>query len=161
MSGVFDRLRDLVGGFAPASDAPDEDERLRVATAALMVRVIEADGKVTETERAELRRALTEATGLDDAELDALAEAGRAADHGATDLYEHTSLIRRAVDMEMRVRLVGMLYELAFADDELHEGEDATVERIASLLGVDPRDRVLARKAAADRRGTSPLPRAG
>ena len=161
MSGLLDRLRDLVGGFEDASDAPDEAERLRVSMAALMVRVIEADGKVTDAERAELRRALAEATGLDDAGIAALAEAGRAADHGATDLYEHTSLLRREVEMERRVHLVGMLYELAFADDALHEGEDATVERIASLLGVDPRDRVLARKAAADRRGASPIPGTG
>ena len=161
MSGLLDRLRDLVGSFEAEPDAPDETERLRIAMAALMVRVIEADGKVTQSERAGLRRALAEVTGLDEAGIERLAEAGRSADHGATDLYEHTSLIRRAVEMERRVHLVGLLYELAFADDSLHEGEDATLERIASLLGIDPRDRVLARKAAAESRGASPLPGTG
>ena len=159
MTPLFDRVRELLAGLAPEDEgAPDEAEARRVAVAALMFRVVDADGTVRESEATRLREVLAESYGLDAARADALAEAGRAADHGATDLYEHTSLLRRSLEMEERVRLIELLFELAYADDSLHEGEDATVKRIAELLGVDARERVLARRAVAERRGASVTP---
>ena len=158
---LFDRLREALDAIAPPEPTPtDAGEELRVAAAALMVRTVDADGRVLPEERAALERALAETYGLDAAGVGALIERGRAADHGATDLYQHTRVLRRRTDPEERAQLVGLLYEIAFADSELHEGEDATVTRIADLLGVDPRDRVLARKAAAERRGLPVLPTA-
>lgn len=159
---LFDRVREALAGLAPPEAEPtDEGERLRVAAAALMVRTVDADGRVLPEERAALERALAETYALDAAGVAALIERGQRADHGATDLYEHTSVLRRRTSPEERASLVGVLYELAFADDELHEGEDATVTRISDLLGVDARDRVLARKEAAERRGLPVLPTAG
>ena len=157
---LVERFRDLLASLEPASEAPDgsEAERLRVATAALMVRVVEADGVVRDSERARLRDLLRETHDLDGAGVEALVEAGRAADHGATDLYEHTSLLRRSMEMEERVRLVTLLFELAYADRTLHEGEDVTVKRIAELMGVDARERVLARREVAERIGASVTP---
>ena len=132
-----------------------------MAATALMVRTVDADGRVLPEERAALERALAETYRLDAAGVAALIERGARADGAATDLYAHTSALRRRTTPEERAALVGVLYELAFADDELHAGEDATVTRISDLLGVDPRDRVLARKEAADRRGLPVLPTAG
>ena len=159
---LLDRLRDALVSLAPPEAEPtDEGDRLRVAAAALMVRTVDADGRVLPEERAALERALAETYDLDPAGVAALIVRGEGADRGATDLYEHTSVLRRRTEPEERAALVGLLYELAFADDELHEGEDATVTRISDLLGVDGRDRVLARKEAADRRGLPVLPTAG
>ena len=155
---LLDRFRDLLASLEPEEDEADETERHRIAVSALMFRVVDADGTVRESERRRLRDLLAETYGRDAAGVEALAEAGRTADHGATDLYEHTSLLRRSLEMEERVRLIELLFELAYADQSLHEGEDATVKRIADLLGVDPRDRVLARRAVAERTGASITP---
>ena len=160
--GVLDRVRDfLLGLAAPDDEQPDEAERLRIARTALMFRVIDADGKVLDEESEALRDTLARTYGLDGDGVDELVRLGQRADHGATDLYEHTSLIRRVTDMEERERLVEVLFELAYADEELHEGEDATVKRISDLLGVDPRARVLARKNVADRHGLSAIAKGG
>ena len=158
---LFDRVRDALAALAPPEPQPtDEGAALRVAAAALMIRTIDADGRVLPEERAALERALGEAYGLDEGGVRDLIAKGQAADHGATDLYEHTRVLRRRTEPRERAELVGLLYELAFSDDELHEGEDATVTRISDLLGVEPRERVLARKAAAERRGLPVLPTA-
>ena len=157
MSGLLDRFRELLTGFE-TEDEPDERESRRIAVAALMYRVVDADGTIRESELARLNELLRETYGLDEAGASALLSAGRDADHGATDLYEHTSTLRRSLEMDERVRLVELLFELAYADESLHEGEDATVKRIAELLGVDARDRVLARREVAERHGASVLP---
>lgn len=158
---LFDRVREALSAIAPHEPQPtDEGTALRVAAAALMVRTVDADGRVLPEERAALERALAETYGLDESGVRDLIRRGEAADHGATDLYEHTRVLRRRTEHDERARLVGLLYELAFSDDELHEGEDATVTRISDLLGVEPRERVLARKEAAERRGLPILPTA-
>ena len=40
------------------------------------------------------------------------------------------------------------MWEIVFADGDLHELEDHTVWRIAELIGVDRRDRILERQKA-------------
>ena len=157
MAGLLDRFREFVAGVETHSE-PDEREQRRVAVSALMFRVIDADGTVRDSEEARLREILSETYGLDAEGVEALARAGREADHGATDLYEHTSLLRRSLEMDERVKLIELLFELAYADQSLHEGEDATVKRIAELMGVDARDRVLARREVAERNDASVLP---
>jgi uncharacterized tellurite resistance protein B-like protein len=48
-----------------------------------------------------------------------------------------TSLaLRRELPTEKRVELVGMLWELALCDDDLHPKEEERVQRIAEFVGV-------------------------
>ncbi len=43
------------------------------------------------------------------------------------------------------------MWDVVYADGELHELEDNTLWRVSELLGVDGRERVLARQQAARR----------
>jgi uncharacterized tellurite resistance protein B-like protein len=44
-----------------------------------------------------------------------------------------------------------MMWEIVYADGELHEMEDNTIWRIAELIGVESRDRVEAKRKAAQK----------
>jgi uncharacterized tellurite resistance protein B-like protein len=46
------------------------------------------------------------------------------------------------------VEFVGVMWDVVYADGELHELEDNIVWRVAELIGVDRRDRVAARQRA-------------
>ena len=94
------------------------------------------------------RQILSEAYGLSGEALDKLVTAGGEADEDAVDLYTFTSLLKRHLEPPQRVEFVGLMWEIAFADGELHELEDNTLWRIAELLGVDRRDRILERQKA-------------
>ena len=144
-------------GFTGAEPVENDAgfDPLVVARTALLVHIMDADGKTLPEERATLLRVLAEAYHLDEDGAARLIKAGERADHGATDLYQHTSLLRRSTSEQEREELVRLLFEIAYADQELHEGEDALVKRIADLLGVDPRARVLARREVASDRGAS------
>jgi len=139
-------LKDLPGGSAVAQNDRDDP---RVAVAALMIHLMDADGLRLDAEVGSLRQALTSLFGVDDGELESLVEAGEQADSEAVDLYAFTSVIMRHLDAEARSRLVGILWEVVYADGERHELEDNLVWRIAELIGVDSRDRVDMRRAAA------------
>lgn len=154
---MFEAFRDFlqtIGKDETARDAVGADD-LRVATAALLFHIIGADGIVTDDERAKMRALLAQEFGLDPAEADRIAEAGREADAGAVDLYQFTSVLKARMEAEHRVRFVEMLWEVTYADGEVHELEDNLIWRISDLLGVSTRDRMLMKREAADRSGFS------
>lgn len=147
---MFDRiiafLKDLPSGDSAAAQFGPEDPR--VAAAALMYHVMDADGVRQDAEWERMKELLSEAYGLTGTALDDLVVAGGEADDEAIDLYAFTSVLQRHLDAAQRVEFIGLMWEVAYADGELHELEDNTLWRVAELLGVDSRDRVLERQKA-------------
>jgi uncharacterized tellurite resistance protein B-like protein len=70
----------------------------------------------------------------------------------AVDLYHFTSVIMRSLDEAGRLRIVEMMWELVYADDNVSEFEDNVVWRAADLLGVSSRDRLELKRQVASRR---------
>jgi uncharacterized tellurite resistance protein B-like protein len=70
-------------------------------------------------------------------------------DREAVDFYHFTSVLKRALDDDGCQKIVEMLWDIAFADGVAGEFEENTIWRIAELLGVSTRDRVLARQRVA------------
>ncbi|UHS57713.1 TerB family tellurite resistance protein [Agrobacterium vaccinii] len=147
---MFDRIQsffqNLTQGGSQQDFAPDD---LRVAIAALCFQVMEADGTVSDVERKRLRELLQEHYQLSSGKLEALMDAGREAGREAVDYYRFTADIRRHLDEEKRIELIGILWDIVYADGERNEMEDHVIWRVADLLGVSVRDRVLQRQQAA------------
>lgn len=139
------------GGDRKKGDfAPDD---VRVAAAALMYHVIQADGVLRPVERERFERILREEHDLDAARLKSLMEAARQADSDAVDLYRFTSVMMGSMEHEQRVHFIEVLWELVYSDGERHELEDNVVWRIAELLAVERADRIAARQRVSARLG--------
>ena len=89
--------------------------------------------------------------GLSAGEAERVAEAGRAANDEAVDLYHFTSILKNRLDEAARIRFVEELWEVTFADGQVHELEDNVIWRVSDLLGVSTRDRMLRKRAVAGR----------
>ena len=151
---MLDRLRSLVRSLVEADDGPAlAPDSPRLAAAALMYHVIQADGELVEAERERFSDVLQEEFGLSGDSLTGLMAAAEAADEEAVDLYRFTSVLMQSYDAEKRVSFVEMLWEMVYADGRRHELEDNVVWRIAELLGVSGRDRVLMRQRVQERHG--------
>jgi uncharacterized tellurite resistance protein B-like protein len=139
-------LKDL-----PASGAQDRvrTDDPRVAAAALMYHVIDADGVRQDVEWDRLKKALSDAYHLTGKELDDLVKAGERAEQDAVDLYAFTSVLNRHLDDQGRIAFIRLMWDIVYADGEVHELEDNILWRIAELIGVDRRDRILTRQDAA------------
>jgi len=131
-------FRTLKADDEPAFDAADP----RVATAALAVHAVAVDGIVDEPEKIKLRAVLKEHFDLDEDETSKLIAEARRRDLEAIDLYAFTSVVKRALDEEGRQGVIEMLWELVYADGEVHEFEDNFIWRVAELLGVSSRERI-------------------
>lgn len=146
-------LRDLPSGGKTARISEDDP---RIAAAALLYHLIDADGVRQDTEWDRMKSLLKAEFGLDGPELEQIVRAGEKAEAEAVDLYMFTSVLKRHMDEEQRIRFIRMLWEVVHADGDVHELEDNIIWRIAELIGVDRRDRIEQRQEAALNR--KPLP---
>ncbi len=140
---VFSFFRDL-----PELDRQPADDP-RIAAAALMHHVMDADGLRQDAEWDRIKVLLADEYKIKGDEVDRLVRAGAAADDEAIDLYSFTRVLKRDLDEDARVHFVRLLWDVVYADGERNELEDNTLWRIAELLGVSQRARILARQDAA------------
>ena len=158
MPSLLDRLQEFVASLTEEDADPKAALTPRVAVAMLMVRTMQADGRELPEEREAIETLLAKTYGLDAVAARDLVSKGTDASEEGTDLYAPTALLRQSLPMEDRVSLVRLLFEIAYADGELHADEDNTLKTISDRMGVDPRDRVLARREVAERTGGNVIP---
>ncbi|NOX92181.1 MAG: TerB family tellurite resistance protein [Gammaproteobacteria bacterium] len=121
---------------APAGDEAVGQDRLHLATAALLVEMTRADGEVKVDEQAAVARAIHKAFDIDKektAELIHLAELEVA---DATCYRQFTSLINKNFSRAQKVQVVEMLWEVAYADAEMEKYEEHLLRRLSDLLYV-------------------------
>jgi len=116
----------------------------QMAVAALLVHLAAVDGSTSAAERQAVRRALSETYEIDDGELDQLIAEATRRDAESVDFYRFTSTLS-SLESEERIRIIEMMWQVVFADEQNHELEDNMVWRIAELIGVSARDRTVLR----------------
>jgi uncharacterized tellurite resistance protein B-like protein len=128
-------------------------EERQLAAAALMVEAATLDDSFDAAERARIAALVQRHFGLSRAEADDLvAEAERTAS-GSVELHGFTLAIKDGFDQAERVELIEMLWEVAYADGQLHDYEASLLRRIAGLLYVGDRESGEARKRVLARLG--------
>lgn len=152
---MFERLlsffKELPGMEGRGQKMAFSDQDPRLAAAALMFHVIEADGEQHEKERKRLSDLLAQAYDLQGDELQALIKAAETAEQESIDLYGFTSVLKRHLDNAERLKLIEALWEMVYADGEVGEIEDNIMWRIAELIGVDQQQRIGLKLAVAER----------
>jgi uncharacterized tellurite resistance protein B-like protein len=121
---------------------PSREEALRLATAVLMIDVARADHVFEDTE---IDRVLELVQTHFDLSAGQAAELVNEADAEAEDLvslYEFTQLLHHNLDEADKARIVGLLWQIAYADGRLDKYEDSLVLKISDLLHVS-RGRVM------------------
>ncbi len=141
LDGLRQFIADVVSPTAHQDQAFD-DTGYRLAATALLIHVVSLDGEPSDLEKRMLHSLLESSFGLDPGTADRLIASATRAEGEAVDLYHFTSVIMRSVNEEGRLRIVEMMWELAYADGEVTEFEDNVVWRAADLLGVSSRDRI-------------------
>ena len=150
---MLNRLRQFISEVV--SSATHEQRHFdegdyRLAAAALLIHVISLDGQPSEAERRKLHALLEDRFNLDSGAADQLIRDAIAVEGEAVDLYHFTSVIMRSVNLEGRLRIVEMMWELVYADGRVSEFEENVVWRAADLLGISSRDRVNLRHLVAE-----------
>ena len=138
-----------------APEAPKPDLKLSVAI--LLLEAARQDDVFAPSERAAIETLLVERFDLSLAECRDLMAAAEAKSARMVELHGTTSDIAAQMTPDERVQLIEMLWEVAYADGVLDPEEDLLIRRIAGLIYVSDRDRVLARQRVMQRKNISIL----
>ena len=144
------RLRAL---FSPGGEAAAPEHRLCLAAAAVLVEAATLDGQLDGAERRRIAEVLAGHFKLSAAEAEDLFEEARQAADQAVELAGFARTIKDGFGHDDRVRLIEMLWDVAYADGHVHEYEANLVRRIAGLIHVPDQDAGAARKRVMARLG--------
>lgn len=151
---MLDRLRDFLESVAaPASGQPaDATTLVRVAVAALLVEIARADFDEQGAEDAAIAGLLGRYFHLDGKDASALLEDARHAVDDAVSLRRFTAPLHAELSYPEKLRIVGMLWDVALEDQRLDKYEDYMIGKIAELLYVKRGDVIRLRNEAGVRR---------
>jgi uncharacterized tellurite resistance protein B-like protein len=124
------------------------EHALRLATAALLIEVSEADTRRDERQREAARRAVDVIFSLtpeESAELFALAEEET---QRSISLYEFTRLIDQSFSASQKRHVVELLWRVAYTSGGIDPLEEHLIRKIAGLIHVPHRDFIEAKRAA-------------
>lgn len=118
----------------------NNDHRLKLATAALLIEMMKQDGETKETELDAVKAVLQTKFDLTESETHELIELANEETTQAVDFYQFTSLINQNFQPEKKVKIIEYLWMIAFSDKHLDAHEEHLVRRIAELLYVSHKD---------------------
>ena len=130
---MIDGIRDFFNQFIATDNAASDAARqhaLEIATAALLLEMMRMDSTVTDEETATVTRVLQARFGLTAKELDTLLRFATEEARQATDYFQFTSLINRHFPQERKVRMIELMWEVAYADGRLDDHELHLIRRI-------------------------------
>lgn len=118
----------------------DREQSKLLAAVALMVEIIAVDDEQHETEKSMLRHILTSRFNTSQHDAEQLIEQAEQAHEDSTDFFRFTSEINREFSAEEKIDLIESLWQLAWADEHIHELEQHVIRRLANLLHVSHKD---------------------
>lgn len=119
---------------APESQEGEESHDIRVATCALLLEMANIDGEFSGAEQENILDTLKKTYQLSEEHAEALIEASNEELKGRIDFWQFTHLINQNYSMEEKIRIIEMVWEIAYADGRLDKHEDYLVHKLAKLL---------------------------
>lgn len=132
-------LKDLFDAVVPSGAAAgpaDAAHRLQLATAVLLVEVMRADPALGVGERQAVVAALREKFVLTDDALARLVELAEHTARTASDFHQFTSVINDGFAQEQKIRMVELMWQVAYSDGHLDAHENHLISKVADLLHV-------------------------
>ena len=145
----FSRLSSLLRDDAPKA-RPDD---LPLAVGALLVVAATRDDVFDAAEEIAIERILRERFDLTEAQTKTLLAAAATKASESLELFGFVRRIMQEMDDAERVKIVEMLWEVAYADGVLDAHEDALIRRVAGLIYVSDYERGAARRRVREKLG--------
>jgi len=130
---------DKITGFFKQFNTPHQPQEtiepsLEIACSVLLCEVMKADGLLQDEEKRSLKAFISKQFALNDQEIDKIITLALTLSDNATDYYQFTKILNQHYSIEQRVKIVGYLWQLAYADGELASLEEHTIRKVADLL---------------------------
>jgi uncharacterized tellurite resistance protein B-like protein len=138
VTSLVQRLHGLLRN--PETGEGSGEQAIRLAAAVLLVEMARADADHSGPERDVLRQELQQRFGLDAGAAQALLAAAEHSVDTSVSLHSFIDDINTGLDYPQRLSVLGMLWQVAYADGRLHRHEEHLMRRFADLLHLSHAD---------------------
>ncbi len=128
---------------------------LELATAALAVDIARADNNLDDAERRHIVEAIARHFSLTAGEAEKIMQLADSRLEESVSLYNFTRQLNDGLSRAERIRIIRLLWDVAWADDELHKHEEFIVRKVADLLYVSHSDYIRAKLEAEQARASN------
>ncbi|MFN2309304.1 MAG: TerB family tellurite resistance protein [Gammaproteobacteria bacterium] len=148
-------VEDLLPTAAAAQAPQAHEHHLRLATAALLMEMVHADFTVSPAERDHVQALLAQEFKLSPVEAAHIAEQGDQRGRAAVSLYEFTQALDATLPVADKLRVIEMLWQVAYADGALDKYEEHLMRKLADLLHLSHRQLIQAKHRVLEGRGVT------
>ncbi|RLW67627.1 MAG: hypothetical protein B6D70_01330 [gamma proteobacterium symbiont of Stewartia floridana] len=127
------------------SAALETQSQLRLAVAVLLVEIAESDFERAPEEKSAILHSIKHQFGLESEEAQTLMNLAEQEHRHSTDYFQFTTLINKNYSYEQKIQIIESLWQVAFADRQLHHYEEHVIRRLADLIHVSHGDFISAK----------------
>ena len=113
---------------------------VKLATTCLLTKVAFADEYLDPQEETIIREILTDFFSIETEEINKLFKDSNQILEKSTEIFSFGQLLNQYFTKEDKIDLIGCIFEVAFADGELHHLENHTIKQIALILNIEHKD---------------------
>ena len=113
---------------------------VKLATTCLLTKVAFADEYLDPKEELIIREILADFFSIETEEISQLFKDSNQLLEKSTDIFSFGQLLNQHFTKEDKIDLIGCIFEVAFADGELHHLENHTIKKIAHILNIEHKD---------------------
>lgn len=134
----------IKGSGSELFDADDP----RLAAAALLIHIMTVDGEKHTKERQRLEQILIQSYGIKGSEVVRFIAKAENANREMIDFSVFTDVLNQHFNEDEKRDFIRLMWEMVYADGDLHENEDCIMWRITDLMGIKEPELSIAQKAA-------------
>jgi uncharacterized tellurite resistance protein B-like protein len=129
--------------FSTSKNDPDIQHKedvthdIRIATCAILLEMANIDGEFSEPERKDIIEHLQKVYELSDEYMTELIKNSEKELEGSIDLWKFTNLINQNYSLEEKIKIIEMVWEIAYSDGRLDQHEDYLAHKLANLLRLN------------------------
>lgn len=133
---ILDRLTAFLDQRPKAPEPHHGFDRVQIAAAALLIELARQDTSFDDDERETIERVVRSGFGLTDQDAHDLIEQAELEQSSAWDDWLFREKVRSAFTPEERLKVVEMLWEVAYADGSVSPFEASLIQRIADSIDI-------------------------
>ena len=131
---MLSKISAFFQSLGETEDSLKNEISLEIACSVLLCEVMLADGQLDANEQSKLNDIISTQFQLSELEVREIIKHALLLCESATDFYQFTSKINQNYSLEQRLKMLDLLWQVAYADGELASIEEHIIRKIADLL---------------------------
>ena len=142
LSKIRDFFQENIAIEEKVADAKKPDNRVAIATCALLLEMAHTDEEFSEIEEAEIKKIMQSEFNLAEDKVDAIIKLSDEERKESLDLWQFTNLINENFSKEEKIRVVEYIWQVIYIDEKVDQYEEYLIRKLSYLLNVDHKDMI-------------------